>query len=88
MSNSKSSGFWAFAGYQLGQPAEVQEWKESWTMCLLSPSRLDWACSNGSDRIPRGKVNSVWMCTHLLLLFSIYQIKSGGKLRCKIPVPS
>ena len=40
----------------LGQPAEFQEWKESWTMCLLSPSRLAWACSNGSDRIPRGKV--------------------------------
>lgn len=48
--------FWAFAGYQLGQPAGCQGWKEYWTVCLLSSGRLAWACSHGSERVPSGKV--------------------------------
>lgn len=47
---------WAFAGCQLGQPARCQGWEESWTTCLLSSSRLAWACSYGSDRVPSRKV--------------------------------
>lgn len=82
------------AGYQLGQPAEFQVertldhvslvalagWPGLMQMVVTEYHVEKWKCMR--------PLNSQCGWAQLLLQFSIYQIKSGGTLRCKIPMTS